>query len=103
MVKFDRAAVPAAVSGLLVCGLLFAVAWHRGVGVCNTAAADNGTAGLLRAALVIAIADLALCVASWRPLRDTDTQRWMLLTGLTCATLGVAVFALLVGVNFRGC
>ena len=95
--------MPVAVGGLLVGRFLFALGWHRGVGECNVSAAGNGTNGLLWAVLVIAIADLALCLAAWRQRRDTDRQLWLLLTGLTCTAVGAATVALLVGVNFRGC
>jgi hypothetical protein len=93
---------PVGVGALLLCGFLFALAWHHGVGECNATTAENGATGLLRAALVIAIADFGLCVAAWR-LRAANSQPWTLLIGLACAAIGTVALALLVGVNFRGC
>lgn len=87
---------------LLLCGILFALAWHHGVGECNATTAEDGATGLLRAALVIAIADIALCVAAWR-LRAENSRPWMLVVGLACTAIGTVTLALLAGANFRGC
>lgn len=95
--------MPVAVGGLLLGGFLFGLAWHRGVGECNVTAAGSDTNGLLRAVLVIAIADLALCIPAWRQSKGMDRPSWLLVTGLTCTALGAATVVLLVGVNFRGC
>jgi hypothetical protein len=102
MSRWSRAVEPVGVGALLLCGFLVALAWHHGVGECNATTAENGATRLLGAALVIAIADLALCVAASR-LRAENSQPWTLLIGVACAAIGAATLALLIGVNFRGC
>ncbi len=87
---------------MIACGLLLALAWHRGVGECNVSAASGGTTTLeLCGALAIAVADIVLCVASRRWVGDR--QPWMVLMGLACTLVGAGALVLLVGVNFRGC
>jgi hypothetical protein len=102
--NWQRAVVPAALGGLLGWGIVFALAWSNGLGECNvTTAPHDDSTGLLRVAVAIAAADLALCVGVWRPLRDTDKRPWILLIGSASAVLCAVALALLAGLNFRGC
>lgn len=104
MINWQRAAVPTAVCGLLGSGIAFALAWGNGLGTCNvTTAPHDNSMGLLRAALSIAVADLALCVGAWQPLRDRDERIWIPVIGIASAVLCGVTLALLAGVNFRGC
>ena len=103
MLNLQRAAVPVAIGGLLACGILVALAWGNGLGECNaTTAPHDDSTGLLRTAVAIAFANLALCVGVWRPLRATE-RLLVLLTGLATSALGAIAVAFLAEVNFRGC
>jgi hypothetical protein len=99
----ERAILPLAVGGLIICGLLFRLAWHNGVGLCNVATPDNGTSNLLYATAAIAIANLAFCVAAWWRRRGTNAEPWLLAVGSICAVITAATVALFLGANFRGC
>ena len=103
MLNWRLGAVSLAVGLLLACGIIYSLAWGNGLGDCNvTTAPHDNSIRLLQAAVAIAIVDLVLCAAIWRPLRATG-RRWIFPTGVATAVLGASGVVLLAGFNFRGC
>jgi hypothetical protein len=83
-----RALFAACLGGLFVSAVLLAVYWYQvGAVNCDVSTPQPSYDIWVDAAIVVGLADLGVCVASWYPLREHDSSSWAVINGLAAVLL----------------
>jgi hypothetical protein len=83
-----RALLAACLGGLVASAALLAIYWYQvGTVNCDVSTPQPSHDIWVDAAIVVGLADLGLCMASWYPLREHDSSAWAVINGLAAVLL----------------